>query len=132
MAEGTIKIPPGYPSTHDLGMPTGYSVNPGGRPPASAAPAAKPSMMSRVGNYIAEEGLPIAGGIAGAMLGAPGGPPGMIAGATLGGAGGRAIQRDLQYVTGSRDPAADTALWNMGDIGRAGLGQGGFAGLRLR
>jgi hypothetical protein len=82
------------------------------------------SIASKLLNFAKKEGPPIAGGIAGSILGAPGGPAGMIGGATLGGAAGRAWQRNAEYATGSRDPLKDTSSGNALDIGKSGLAQG--------
>jgi hypothetical protein len=105
--------------------PSGYAADSTGTIPAS------PSMVQSLMNYAQKEGPPIAGGMIGGSLGAVGGPAGVMGGAALGGAAGRALQRDYQYATGSRDPNSDTASGNAFDIGKSGVAQGVSAGVGL-
>ena len=105
--------------------PSGYAADSTGVTPPT------PSMVQTLLNYAKKEGPPIAGGYIGGALGAPAGPLGIMGGAALGGAAGRALQRDYQYATGSRDPNSDTASGNAADIGVAGAVQGLSAGAGL-
>lgn len=67
--------------------------------------------------------LPLAGGIAGGILGAPAGP-GAIGTAALGGAAGQGLKRVIEGLRGRRDPSKDTTLSVAKDLGIAGLEQG--------
>lgn len=87
----------------------------------TATPPA-PSMTRRLMDYAAKEGAPIVGGTIGGTMGIPFGPAGMIGGSALGGAAGRGYQRVNEYLTGSRDPANDTAMGNAASMARSGLG----------
>lgn len=104
--------------------------------PAMGVPETlKPIINSPMGlsalDFAAKEGPPIVGGMMGSAVGAPFGPAGMIGGAALGGAAGRGIQRDVEYLTGQRDPASDTAMGNANDMALSGLAQGGGEALGL-
>lgn len=101
-------------------------------PTPTPAPSEVPSFLHKALGYAEDNAGPILGGMMGGALGIPAGPAGIIGGATLGGAAGRALQRNVEYATGSRDPLKDTSLGNAADIAKSGLGQGAAAGVGLQ
>lgn len=102
----------------DVGAAAAEVLAPG--VPGTRAPA-KLSMKDRLLTLAAKEGAPITGATMGAMVGG-------VPGAMLGGAAGKGYQRVTEYLTGARDPAADTSLGVAGDIAQAGLAAGAGEG----
>ncbi len=95
----------------------------------TGAPGSPTNLAGEAGRFIGHEGLPMAGGIAGSLLGPEGSVLGAAAGAGLGQAAGRLLQEGTQDIAARSNPAipsipAGQALENAGQEGLiAGAGQ---------